>query len=85
MAPADAKLQCEICSRGGVTAGQTAPEALSFCQFDQSIHPRHVFFRPCLVSAARSACRMQGEGRDFPIHPPNTSQLARRQRGESGK
>jgi hypothetical protein len=40
MEPADAGNTGEISRRGGVTAGQTAHEALPFRQFDQSGHPR---------------------------------------------
>jgi hypothetical protein len=40
MAPADAGNAGEISRRGSLTAGKAAHEALSFRQFDQSVHPR---------------------------------------------
>jgi hypothetical protein len=81
MAPADAGNEGGFNRSGGVTAGQTAHEALSFRQFDQSSHPSpNVSF-----SAVAPACRTQGGDHDFPAHPPNTSQLARRQRGQREK
>jgi len=76
MAPADAGNAGEISRRGGLTAGQTAHEALSFRQFDQSGHPSpNVSF-----SAVAPACRTQGGNHDFPVVPRNTGQHVRRQR-----
>jgi hypothetical protein len=44
MRPADVGKRGEFSRRGGVTAGQTAREALPFRQFDQSGHPRPIVF-----------------------------------------
>jgi hypothetical protein len=60
MAPADEGNAGEISRGGGLTAGQTAHEALSFRQFDQSGHPRafRVIFRRPTRLARRKAATM---------------------------